>query len=187
MSVFPLFYLAPIRYYADYLNHLPNVVFEIHEHFIKQSYRTRCEIYAANGKLPLIIPVHKPFGNKTPMKDIRISYMENWQKNHWKSIESAYRTSPFFDYYEHLFIPFYEKKFEYLTDFNLELHQTVCKLLQIPSKTGFTTEYQKQVANDYRNYYSPKKAPNAISPYPQVFAEKHGFIHNLSIIDLLFN
>ncbi len=187
-------YLAPVQYYSKLL-HYSDVFIEKHDNYIKQTYRTRCDIAGANGKLTLSIPADKGDSLKCQTKDIRISYAEDWQRAHWRSIESAYRTSPFFDYYEDDFRPFYEKKFDFLFDFNEQLRELVLSLLEIEKNIKYTDEYKINLSEnqlDLRELIHPKKDFNEekrfkITPYYQVFEQKNGFLSNLSIIDLLFN
>jgi hypothetical protein len=187
-------YLAPVQYYSKIL-HYPDVFIEKHDNYIKQTYRTRCDIAGANGKLTLSIPVDKGNAQKCPTKDIRISYAEDWQRAHWRSIESAYRTSPFFDYYEDDFRPFYEKRFDFLFDFNEQLRELILSLLGIERTIAYTDAYKVNFSEnelDLREIIHPKKDFNKdkdfkINFYYQVFEQKNGFLPNLSIIDLLFN
>jgi hypothetical protein len=188
----PTAYLGPIQYYSKLLKY-GEALIEHHEHFPKQTYRNRCNIYGANGQLTLSIPLQKR-GERTPVKDVRISYEQPWQKLHWRSFESAYRCSPFFEFYEDDLAPFYEKEYEFLIDFNADLHQLVCGLLKINNNTKPTREYEKTPANavDLRELISPKIPVEAdkefeVKPYTQVFGNRYGFIPNLSIADLLFN
>ncbi len=185
-------YLAPIQYYSKLLKY-DKVFIEMHENFIKQTYRNRCKIYGANGELSLSIPVKKTT-NKVQIKDLMIDYDTNWQKLHWKSIESAYRSSPYFEYYADDLKPFYEKKYKFLFDFNSKIQQVMLEHLDVIVNIKKTESYIKipnKTQVDFRNRINPKKQDpdpdfNSIS-YTQVFHEKHGFIPNLSIIDLLFN
>lgn len=188
-GVFSSCYLAPIAYY-HLLFLYENNFLDTHENFIKQTYRNRCTILAANGKLDLIIPIQKK-GKPTPMKDIKISYNENWQLNHWRSIESAYRKSPFFEYFEFDLSPFYHSfKPEYLIDFNETLFEKVNELI------GLDLKIEK--ANNYIDYSENIKDYRTLSPktpflefqfekYIQVFENKIDFTPNLSVLDLLFN
>ncbi|MBC8265456.1 MAG: WbqC family protein [Flavobacteriales bacterium] len=177
-------YLAPIGYYAILLQN-SNCEIEQYEHFVKQSIRNRCDIYGANGKLTLSIPKQRKASSKTLIKDIKIAYNHPWQKEHWKSICSAYRSSAYFEFYEDLFVPFYEKNETFLLDFNLKLQEVVFKCLQIKDSSTLTKSYQKKILkNDFRN--SIFEIKNTLK-YHQVFEDKCGFIPNLSIIDLLFN
>ncbi|MCD7974071.1 MAG: WbqC family protein [Candidatus Azobacteroides sp.] len=189
------FYLAPIQYYSK-LYHYDKVIVEKYCHYTKQTYRNRCHIASANGKLALTIPVEKLPNEKQFTKDVRISYHINWQHLHWNAIISAYNSSPFFEFYEDELLPFYEKKYKYLFDFNEELRIKMMELLQIDKKQAVFSEFYEKNINikqiDFRDTIHPKKSFNFdadfnIIPYYQVFIEKLSFIPNLSIIDLLFN
>jgi hypothetical protein len=180
----PTAYLAPISYYAILLQH-KNCNIEMHEHFVKQSIRNRCEIYGANGKLRLTIPKERKGSSKTIIKEIKISYKEDWQKLHWNAIKSAYNSSPFFEYYQDELEPFFKKKESNLVDFNNKLQEVILELLQEENCPDFTTSYHhKTEFADLRNHDFILENS---SKYNQVFMEKHGFIPNLSILDLLFN
>ena len=120
-------YLAPIEYYTKLLAY-DKVFIEQHDHYMKQTYRNRCTIAAPDGELALSIPTVKPDSLKCPMRDIRISDHGNWQHLHWNALESAYNHTPFFEYYKDDFHPFYEKKYEFLVDFNEELCHLICSL-----------------------------------------------------------
>lgn len=182
-------YLGPVQQYCKMYQY-PEVRIEAAENYLKQTYRNRCLIAAANGPLSLSIPIVKPDTLKCLTKDIRISDHGNWRHLHWNAISSAYNSSPFFEYYEDDFAPFYEKKYDFLFDFNEELRQMVCNLLDIHPHVVFTTDFETEVENDFRGI-SPKRESGDSTfcpkPYYQVFKDKHGFIPNLSIIDLLFN
>lgn len=188
-------YLAPIAYYATILHH-NDVLIEQHENYVKQSYRNRCIILSANGSLVLSIPIESNGGKKCPIRDIRIAEHGNWRHLHWNAIVSAYNSTPFFEYYENDFRPFYEKKYKYLFDFNEGLRHLILDLLGIENRINYTTEYTTIVGSDsidFRETISPKKdwkvqLPNfSAIPYYQVFQDRFGFTENLSIIDLLFN
>jgi hypothetical protein len=186
-------YLAPIQYYSKLITY-PTCVIEHFEHLTKQTYRSRCNMYSPNGLLTLSVPLIKR-GQRQALKDTKISYDYDWQTLHWRTIESGYRRSPFFEYYEDDFRPFYdEKKYDFLIDLNENLQQLVLKLLKQKSSYTFTTSYTKTYpdADDYRELISPKVHYEKdmlfmFNAYSQVFEERHGFIPNLSIIDLLFN
>lgn len=180
-------YLAPIVHYALIAQH-ESYAIDAHEHFVKQSYRNRAEIYGANGKLNLIVPLQKR-KNRIPMHAIEISYEEKWQRLHWRSFESAYRLSPYFEYYEDEFLPFYEnKEHTKLLDFNLALEDKIKSLLGLNQARQLTEKYEEQEV-DYRQLIHPKHELEQIEfpYYIQVFTEKYGFIPNLSVLDLLFN
>ncbi len=190
-TIFSSAYLPPIEYFYQ-LTKYRIIYIDISENYIKQTYRNRCYIYAANGKLSISIPVIKTTGNHTQIKDIKIDYTQPWQRLHWRSIESAYNSSPFFLYFRDYLEPFYEKKYNFLIDLNTELLHVLIKLSGIISDVKFTENYIEpdEKINDFRNCISPKSKTPTISSFPQytqVFGDKHGFIPNLSIIDLLFN
>ena len=177
-------YLAPISYYAILLQH-PNCRIELHEHFIKQSIRNRCDIYGANGKLRLSIPKQRKGSSKTIIENLKISYRNNWQKQHWNAIESAYNSSPFFEYYKDDLKPLFKEKEEYLVNFNSKLQNTILSMLHQENMIKNTIEYlHKGDFFDLRNYTWKLKNQEK---YDQVFMENQGFIPNLSILDLLFN
>lgn len=189
-------YLAPVEYYAILFND-ENIIVEKFENYIKQSYRNRCTILSSNGVLSLSIPVESMGGQKCCIKDIKIAEHGNWQHIHWNAIVSAYNSTPFFEYYEDYFRPFYEEKCKYLFDFNEKLRELICSLLDIPlDKIIFSEEYisaDNEEFLDFRENISPKvdwreadKRFVAISYY-QVFEERYGFTANMSILDLLFN
>ena len=184
-------YLAPVEYYSEIAK--ADVVFiESHDYYLKQTYRNRCLIAAANGLMALSIPVEKVSGEKVLTRDVRISDHNGWQLNHWRSIESAYNSTPFFEYYKDDLLPFYEKKWTFLVDFNREMQATILELLNLHVEIKQTTEYKNELDDsflDLREAIHPKKEDQPINykPYYQVFDQRYGFQPNLSIIDLLFN
>jgi len=190
-AIFPLFYLPPVSYFSGLKDFDYNFLLEKEEHFPKQTYRNRARIYSPNGHLDLIIPVIRGANVHTKMKDVKISNDFNWQRLHWKSFESCYRNSAYFEFYEDEFSHFYHQKFEYLFDYNLELLQWLFKQLKKEPTIGFTTEYIKEIdpALDFRAKIHFKNAINTedFKPYFQVFDDREGFKPNLSIVDLLFN
>ena len=181
-------YLAPIEYYVVLANS-ERILLEQHEYYQKQSYRNRCRIATANGIMDLSIPVDS--AGKTPIRDLRISDHNNWQTHHWRSIETAYNSSPFFEYYADDFRPFFEKKWLFLWDFNLALLNKTLELLDIETKIELTEQYKPETSDnflDLRAAIHPKKEISLLlKPYYQVFETKFGFMPNMSIIDLLFN
>jgi hypothetical protein len=180
----PTAYLAPVKYYAILLQ-AKNCSIEHHEHFIKQSIRNRCEIYGANGELRLTIPKERKGSSKTIISEIKISYKDDWQKLHWNAIKSAYNSSPFFEYYSNELEVFYQEKESNLIIFNNKLQEVILDLLQEENNSTPTVEYlHSGNFTDLRNYDFTLEDPEK---YNQVFMEKHGFIPNLSILDLLFN
>ena len=188
--ILPIVYAGNIAYFNLLIQANEPVFLDGHEHSVKQSYRNRTEIYGANGKLSLIIPLIKR-NQRTPMNEVIIDYRENWQKLHWKSMEAAYRSSPYFEYYEHKISPFFsEKKYEKLVDFNLAFMETILGVLGETPRLGFTVKYEEVKGVDYRQELHPKRKLKEQYPkekYMQVFDNKYGFIENLSVLDLLFN
>ncbi len=181
-------YLGNIDYYSI-INQNENVEIDINEHFEKQTYRNRCVIHGANGSLNLIIPLVKR-GIRTKMKDLKIDNSQRWQKLHWRSIESAYRSSPYFEFYEDDLKPFYTKEYTSLIEFNKEIQEVVLELLGVDFDLKNTEEYNKVEGVDYRKSLQPKKEPSEFfeeQKYIQVFSDRNGFLPNLSILDLLFN
>jgi len=176
-AILPCCYLAPVSHYSTYYR-ANEVRLEVCDHFTKQTLRNRCWIDSPNGALALTIPVVKIEG-KTAMKDIRISDHGNWRHQHWVALESSYRQSPFFEYYADDFAPFYEKKWEFLADFNEDLMALVASLLDISKPVSRTTKYEGADP-------LPQQGREGL-PYYQVFAHRHGFLPDLSIVDLLFN
>lgn len=188
-------YLAPVQYYSKLMLCGTDVAYiEGHDNYTKQTYRNRCIIADANGPLALTIPTEKTGEGKCLMRDVRISDHGNWRHQHWNALEAAYRHTPFFQYYEDDFRPFYEKKISFLYDFNMQLTQLVCSLIGLDVAMKPTHEYVHKTDGmaDFRHIITPKTsweedASFHPEPYYQVFKEKHGFIPNLSIADLLFN
>lgn len=190
-AIFSTCWFAPVVYYA-LINKNDISLIEGAENYIKQSYRNRCQIAATNGVQTLSIPIEN--SGRTFIKDIKISNHGDWQRIHWNSITSAYNSSPFFEYYADDIQPFFEKKERWLFDMNEQIRQTICNLISINPTVIITTEYKKDYNfYDYRNTIQPKSPiidkieEKIIKPYYQVFNNKHGFLKNLSILDLLFN
>ncbi|MDR1919174.1 MAG: WbqC family protein [Tannerellaceae bacterium] len=183
-------YLAPVQYYCK-LFHFAAVRIETAENYLKQTYRNRCLIAGAQGALSLSIPIEKPDSLKCLSRDIRISEHGNWRHLHWNALVSAYNSSPFFEYYADDFLPFYEKPYRYLLDFNEKLRELICECLDLNPRLSYTSDYLPNVANDFREIIRPRHPGADPSfhprPYYQVFSNKSGFLPNLSIIDLLFN
>jgi len=186
-------YFAPVQYYSK-LKNADLVLIEQHDNYTKQSYRNRCAIYGANGLLTLSIPIVKGKYPKIKTRDICIDYATNWQLNHWKSIESAYRSAPFFEYYVDAIIPFFNKQYKFLIDYNMEIQKATLDQLDIAVACLKTEAYIHEYEfYDLRQTIHPKRDSLTIDDtfvikeYYQIFSMKHGFIPNLSIIDLLFN
>ena len=181
-------YFPSISHYVAMIQS-DSVTFEMEDNFQKQTNRNRMYIYSPNGIQLLNIPVKHSKDKHQKYKDVRIENDFGWQKNHFKSLEAAYRTSPFFEYFEDDFRPLFEKRHEFLMDLNLEIFELVNESLGITIQTDKTTEFFHDVPNfkDFRHLVNGKKDTTQLEEYTQVFEEKHGFINNLSILDLLFN
>lgn len=186
-------YFAPIRYFSKLATY-PEIYIEQHENFIKQTYRNRTVILGANGPVSLIVPVEKGRAQKIKIKDLRISYDEEWQRNHWRTIFSAYNSSPFFEYYADDIEMFFRKKHVFLFDFNRQITETILEILEITVNINLTKDFEQIPENcqNFRQQISPKAHLIDLDPhfaaqqYTQVFSEKFGFTPDLSILDLLF-
>ena len=187
-AIFPLFYLPPVSYFKELKRFGNEFLLEKEEHFPKQTFRNRATIYSPNGSLDLIVPVIRGAKVHTKIKDVKISNDFNWQRLHWKSLESCYRNSAYFEYYEDEFARFYHQKFDSLFDYNLELLQWLLKQLKTTASFELTEEYHEIPAElDFRSRTLFKKPEGEFKPYFQVFDDREGFKPNLSIADLLFN
>ena len=181
-------YFPSISHYVA-IRQAESVTLEMEDNFQKQTNRNRMYIYSPNGIQMLNIPIKHSKDKHQKYKDVRIENDFGWQKNHFKSLEAAYRTSPFFEYFEDDFRPLFEKKHEFIMDLNLEIFELVNESLGIQIATEKTAEYFHEVPNyiDFRYLANGKKDTTQLEEYTQVFGDKHGFINNLSILDLLFN
>lgn len=166
-----------------------SVYFEVCDNYQKQSFRNRAEIYGANGKLALTVPVSYSQKNRQLYKDVRIANEEKWQIQHLKSLQSAYSMSPFFEYYIDDLMPLFETHFNYILDFNLKCFDILSDSLQLNLSPKHTSVFEKDTTDktDFRTLVKRNFKVESFQPYTQVFTEKHGFIPNLSILDLLFN
>ena len=186
-------YWPPVQYFTK-LYAAPYVVMELHDHYVKQTYRNRCVIEGPNGPLSLTVPVEHDGTAKPATGDMRVSEHGNWRHLHWNALVSAYEKSPYFFYYADEFSEFYQRRFDRLVDFNAAIVKKVCELLDLHPHIVASETYHQPVGEeqDYREIIRPKTdyhqdASFAPCVYYQVFRQKLGFLPNLSVADLLFN
>lgn len=189
-----LHYLPSISY-LSLLFSADQVQLEAQEHYQKNSFRNRAHIATANGLQRLSIPLRKGKNESMSIREVVISYDENWQKQHWGAITAAYRRSPYFEYYADDLETLFHQEVKFLFDWNLNILNFFYEAWQVPINYQLTTTYDKQAhqeTSDFRNQIRPKTITSFAREnlpekhYPQVFQEKHGFISNLSSLDLLF-
>lgn len=191
MNILSLTYLGNVQWFTKLC--FEECAIDLGEHYLKQSYRNRCEIMSPNGRMILVVNTVK--ANNRPMRDTRIDYSKRWQHQHRQAIISAYANAPFFEHYWPELEPFYTKRFEFLCDFNSRLLETILELLGIETAPRYLYDYVDPDDGgyaDFRDAISPK--PRLAQPDPsfrpvpywQVFSDKMPFEPNLSIIDLLF-
>ena len=189
MLIQPSFFASVIQYVL--LANSDDIVFEKCDNFQKQTYRNRCYIYGANGKQMLTVPIlHSKGSGRQKTRDVKIDNSFHWQKHLIKSLESSYRSSPYFEYYEDDIIEIFNKKHNSLFDFNLYAHEVISQCLQLENRISFTESFSENLKDgtDFRYLVEAKREPEYnLKKYTQVFETKHGFIANLSILDLLFN
>lgn len=202
MRTYPTAYLPPISYFCTLLRNYPDkdivlpLRIEQHETYPKQTLRNRCEITGSNGKQILTVPVCRAALPTTDnellcgaqeTRHIKIAYQAPWQRQHWMALVSAYQHTPFFFYYQDLFKPFYEKRCDYLLQWNNQLLKVIFQLLDIPVKIELTTQWEKADDSVFCQAETDATTLGTFPPYWQIFSERNGFLHNLSIVDLLFN
>ena len=192
-------YAPPVSYFVKLYEYATagRIALEGCEHYIKQSYRNRCCILGPNGVQSLTIPVELSQGTKTPIREVRISEHGAWRHLHAQALRTAYGASPFFEYYADELLPFYERRYTYLWDFNAELLQTLLSLLQLDVAWCATEDFIPPHSADappelcdLRYSLSPKSVeaiPGVqLRPYYQLHLARRGFVEDLSIFDLLF-
>ncbi|MBR1788510.1 MAG: WbqC family protein [Bacteroidaceae bacterium] len=199
-AVFPSYYLAPISYYAQLLQ-CEAYSIDANEIYRKQTLHNRCYIASPNGLLSLTIPVVKFVPYHTPMRDIRISDHGNWRHLHWNALQSSYRRTPFFEFYADDFAPFYEKKWEFLVDYNQALQELVWEEVGGGGQGARSKGQEECIRQDNKQAANVSSCPLLLAPcsppltscslplapYYQLFSDRHGFMPDLSIVDLLFN
>lgn len=186
MAVFIPSYFSPISQFSELINSA-EICFEIEDHYEKQSYRNRCYIFGANGKQALNIPVKfAKTATKKKSKDALVDNDAHWQSHHLKSLQAAYSNSPFFEFYIDDLLPVFEKKYRFLLDVNLDTFQCIADAIELEVNYTKSTEYMTDINHDYRDYALVKTRSKAQKKYIQMFDDKHGFLPNLSILDLLF-
>jgi hypothetical protein len=181
-------YLPSISCFAQCVRS-EKIILEQHEHYVKQTYRNRANIFGANGLLPLVIPVQHENLFSIPINEVKISYDSQWQKIHWRSITSAYRNSAYFEFFEDEFSPFYKKKYETLFELNFELTKKIFFLLGLKTEISYSETFEKEIGEgiiDLRNQFH-RRERKKFPEYYQPFSVNNGFIPDLSIVDLLFN
>ena len=182
-ALFPSAYFPSISYLKSFYSE-EKVAIELFETYPKQTLRNRCEIATSNGKLRLSVPIKRVNGSKTLTRDIRIDNATSWKKEHWRSIQTAYASAPYFEEYDKEIHHLINSENERLIDLNNSILEFLYKVLDQSYSRTETTAFKALADKDFRNAdfekYSGQK-------YTQVFAEEHGFIANLSILDLLFN
>jgi hypothetical protein len=183
----PAFYLPPISWFSVFLNPGNEILFEQFESFPKQTYRNRANIYGANGKLSLIIPI--AHNGSRAFKDIEISRREDWRTLHWKSIKTAYQSSPYFEFYEDKFRNIFDLKEKYVLDFNLKGLEIIQQILKTEKAHSLNVEYIKNPEEiNFRDRFSAKLPSEfEMDEYYQTFSDKLGFLNDLSILDLICN
>ena len=186
-------YFGPVQWYQK-LNQSDCCLIERHDHFVKQTYRNRCVIATTSGLQALTVPIERYEGAHCEMRDIRISNHGSWRHLHWNALQSAYGESPFFEFYADDLRPFFERRWEFLFDFNTAITRKMCELLDVHPQIAFTEAYasaEEEGVTDFRDAIRPKHPlpDDGFRPrrYYQVYEQKHGFQPNLSILDLLFN
>jgi hypothetical protein len=182
-------YLPPVEYFS-LISQADEVLIEVEENYLKQSYRNRCYILSEHGPQLLSIPVYLGSQHKTPLKEIRIDYSKRWQQVHLRAITASYNSSPYFQFYFENIEKIISKKIDFLIDLNMELMESVLKMLKIKIGITYTTNFKPvgEAENDFRYKISPKKESQFfVKEYMQVFEICNCFVQGLSIIDLIFN
>lgn len=184
MTILPVAYMPSVEYVARLLRE--ESVVDLGEHYIKRSQRNRAQILSANGVMSLTVNVENANRPRQMIKDVRIDYSKRWQHQHWVSIMSAYKSSPYFDHYAHLLEPFYKREWRYLVDYNMEYLSTLLRLLGVDDKVNISDKYVAAREDDVDLRPKHNEGSTFVAePYFQVFSDRMPFVANLSILDLL--
>jgi len=188
-------YIGSIPYWACLLAY-EEIYFDAHEHFVKASYRNRCNIATPDGLLSLSAPLKRGRGQRRKMKEVRLFEEENWRIKHWNSLCSAYRRSPYFEYFEDLMEPFFRNRTNYLLEWNMTFMKMISEMLKVKLQWSFTERYigsGSEGFDDLRSNFLPSVKRNKLPegyknvPYHQVFQDRTGFFPDISVLDMLFN
>lgn len=187
MKILPLAYFGSLEWWREALS--PDAVIDVGEHYIKQTCRNRTEIATADGRMSLTANVVKGASiHKCAVKDMRLDYSKRWQHQHAVAIRSAYKSSPYYDYYAHHFEPFFERRYDFLYDMNRELIETLLRIEGIEAPLRYSERYIVAGEGDVdlrgHNFLGVRESD---APYWQVFSERVPFQSNCSLLDLLFN
>lgn len=189
-AIFSTAYFPAAIQYSEYLKS-ETVLIEAFEHFAKQTYRNRTTVMTANGIFDLIVPLDKR-KNHQYTKDIKINYVEDWQRWHWRTIKNAYLKAPFFEFYEEKINSlFFKNKFDFLLDLNLHIENEIDSILKVSIDRKLSIEYIKNYERDFRTIISPKNmelhSKITQNQYFQLYSDRIEFVKNLSILDIIFN
>lgn len=185
MVILPSAYMPSVEYVARLLRQ--ECVIDLGEHYVKRSERNRAHILSANGVMPLTVHIENANRPRMPMRDVRIDYSKRWQHQHWVSILSAYKSSPYFDYFAVDIEPFYRREWRYLVDYNMEYLQTLLRLMGASVDLNLSEQYIQatEADMDLRPKQKTEDSAFVAEPYFQVFSDRMPFVANLSILDLV--
>lgn len=191
--ILPLYYLPNLQYISKFF--LPLLIgLEQHEHYNKGSFRNRCHIATATGRLLLHIPLKKGKHEQMPIREVLIDNEQAWQRQHWRSIAIAYGKAPFWEYYGDQLAPFFEREYERLFDWNADLLSYLLGCVGYTQPLTYTNEFvgkldaqssifSSQLIHPKNKAIDPQFTP---LPYTQTFADRQPFLPNLSLLDALF-